>query len=97
MNDHDLTQESHPTGTPIEEMARAIGDLWSQVVQTGSDYVVFYDHYGSPARVRYTDDGYLIAWADDAAEEPVWNESERTFDSPREAALRAFQGPKLGA
>ena len=78
-------------------MTRAIGDLWSQVIQTGADYVVFYDHYGNPARVRYTDDGYLIAWVDDAAEEPVWNESERTLDSPREAALRAFQGPKLGA
>ena len=78
-----------------DQLRRAIADLWSQPIESGADYVVFYDHFGNPARIREQEGAYLIAWA---VESPTagWDEYGRRFDNPRQAALHAFQGPEKG-
>lgn len=82
--------------TSQEVMMRAVADLWSQVIEVDDDHIVFYDHYGNPARLRRTENRYFIAWVTEESGEPAWDESDRAFESPREAALHAFQGPTLG-
>jgi hypothetical protein len=77
-------------------MTRAIADLWSQVIESGDDFVIFHDHYGNPARIRIENNEYRIAWVVETNGQSRWDENERAFDSPREAALYAFQGPTLG-
>jgi hypothetical protein len=79
---------------PLEGMTKAVNDLWSAVARHGDDYVVFYDHFAVPARIRYEGGVYRIAWAEetDKADSTRWNESERTFENPREAVFYAFQG-----
>lgn len=89
--DSDCSSES-----PVEAMQRAVADLWSQVIRTGNDHLIFYDHDGNPARLRYEEGMYRIGWVETAGDESQWDEPERRFDSPREAALRAFQGPERG-
>jgi len=82
--------------TGVEAMKRAVADLWSQCVGTGDDFVAFYDHEGSIARVRQEGDAYRIAWVQEGDGDTRWLESEREFDNPREAAFVAFQGSLRG-
>lgn len=84
------------TSTPLEGMTRAVADLWSQVIESGEHHVVFYDHSGQPARIRLAGEGYRIGWPRELGGRTEWSESERQFDSPREAAFHAFQGPSEG-
>jgi hypothetical protein len=79
---------------PLEAMKKAVNDLWSTIARQGDDYVIFYDHFAVPTRVRFDGTAYRIAWADDpeGAGNSTWHESPRTFENPREAAFHAFQG-----
>jgi hypothetical protein len=79
---------------PLEAMKKAVNDLWSTIARHGDNYVVFYDHFAVPARIRFDGSIYRIAWAEDPEGDgnSVWTETERTFENPREAAFYAFQG-----
>lgn len=89
--------EGEPQGQSThDKLARAVADLWSQVIESGDDYVVFHDHYGNPARVRKVGGSYYVAWAMEEGDAGVWNENSSPIDNPRQAALYAFQGPVLG-
>lgn len=82
--------------TPLDQMKRAVADLWSQSISTGDDWVAFYDHDGKPARLRWDGTGYRIAWVIGPDDSPEWDESDDEFDNPRQAALHAFQGAVRG-
>ncbi len=76
----------------LAQMKKAVNDLWSSIVREGANEVIFHDHSGSLARIREEAGGYRIAWLDDQGEPATWQESDRNFDNPRQAALYAFQG-----
>lgn len=88
-------QDLQPVSTK-DALVKAVADLWSQVIQSGEDYVIFYDHYGNPARIRKDQDDYYVAWAVDQHGKSVWDENGEPIENPRHAALLAFQGPVLG-
>ena len=88
--------KSESSDTSAEAMVSAVSDLWSHVIESGDDFVIFHDHYGNPARIRIDDGKYRIGWVIEEAGNSRWDENERPLDNPREAALHAFQGPLLG-
>ncbi|HEV3312623.1 MAG TPA: hypothetical protein VG815_19085 [Chloroflexota bacterium] len=90
----DTAPGSDPSEAPAEAMRRAVTDLWSQIVEADDDAVVFFDHFGNPARIRREEGKYRIGWKVIDAEPYEWQESPRAFDNPREAALHAFQGSR---
>lgn len=74
-----------------EQLVRAARDLWSQVHESGDDYVVFTDHRGLPTRIERRPDGaYYVLWEN---EDETWQTYPRTFENLREAAFHGFQGP----
>ncbi|GAC1396460.1 MAG: hypothetical protein NVSMB52_09970 [Chloroflexota bacterium] len=70
---------------------RAARDLWSLVLDSGEDFVVLMDRRRLGARVERDVHGtYSVSWETDEHE---WLPFERKFESPREAAFHAYQGP----
>lgn len=74
------------------QLVRAARDLWSSVLESGDDYIVFMDHRRLSTRVQRTDRGtYEVSWeGEDGAD---WTRYEREFEDLREAAFHGFQGP----
>jgi hypothetical protein len=75
-----------------DQLVRAARDLWSSVLESGEDYVVFMDHRRLSTRVEKTVAGtFRVSWEDENDGE--WIVHEREFENPREAAFHGFQGP----
>lgn len=75
-----------------DQLVRAARDLWSSVLESGDDYVVFMDHRRLSTRVQRTPRGtYEVSWEDEESDQ--WIRYEREFENPREAAFHGFQGP----
>jgi hypothetical protein len=85
-----------PAETPLDLMKHAVADLWSAPIRFDDNSVVYYDHYGHPTRIRHEEGAYFVAWPLESGGEVTWNEDPHGYDSPREAALHAFQGPEKG-
>jgi uncharacterized protein (DUF1697 family) len=74
-----------------EQLERAAADLWSTIVESGEDFVVFYDHRGMQTRVeRQPDERFAVSWEMDAE---AWVRHDEPFENLREAAFHGFQGP----
>lgn len=84
---------TQPEDTPIaDQLVRAARDLWSSVVESGNDYIVFMDHRRLSTRVQRTARGtYQVSWEEEDGED--WFLYEREFENLREAAFHGFQGP----
>lgn len=78
-------------GTVQDQLTLAVRDLWTMVVESGEDFVVLVDRRRLNARVQRGEDGrYAISWeGEDGSVVP----SGQTFENPREAVFRAYQGP----
>lgn len=75
-----------------DQLVRAARDLWSSVVESGDDYVIFMDRRRLSTRVQRTDTGrFQVSWEAEAGES--WIVYDGEFDNPREAAFHGFQGP----
>jgi hypothetical protein len=81
--------ESAPLG---DQLVRAARDLWSAVLESGDDYVIFMDHRRLPTKVERTDTGtFRVSWAGE--DDGPWVMYDREFEDLREAAFHGFQGP----
>jgi hypothetical protein len=82
-----------PEDGPLQDqLVRAARDLWSSVVESADDYVVFIDHRRLSTRVQLLPSGkFQVSWEPDAGED--WIVYGQLFDNPREAAFHGFQGP----
>lgn len=86
-----MTNDESASGSVEEQLRRAAADLWSTVIESGEDFVVFVDHRGLPTRVRRRpDERYAVSWE---TENEAWVDHAEAFDNPREAAFHGFQGP----
>lgn len=92
MTDRDLNElQPDVSGTIQDQLVRAVRDLWSAVVESGEDYVVFTDRRRLPARVQRTEAGaFAVQWETEDGDQIM---HERAFDNLREAAFHAYQGP----
>jgi hypothetical protein len=73
------------------QLQKAVGDLWSSMVDLGEDYVVFMDRRRLNARVERSDSAHFaVSWEQ---EDGSWVAYDREFENPREAAFHAYQGP----
>jgi len=87
-----MSGDDTPEGTVQDQLVRAARDLWTMVIESGEDYIVFVDRRRLQARVeRGPDDRYFISWESET--EDSWIDYERPFEALREAAFRAYQGP----
>src|SRR5579872_473295 len=78
-------------GTVQEQLVRAARDLWCMVRDSGESYVVFMDRRRMDSRVERRADGlFEVSWE---GEDGAWTMHNRAFESPREAAFHAYQGP----
>jgi hypothetical protein len=84
---------SQPDESSVQDqLVRAARDLWSSVIDSGDDYVIFMDHRRLSTRVQKTETGmFQVSWEPEAGESWILHEHE--FDNPREAAFHGFQGP----
>lgn len=74
-----------------EELEGAARDLWTMPVEVEERSIVFIDRRHMKARVEQGPDGrYRISWE---TEDGDWIRQENSYESPREAAFRAYQGP----
>lgn len=74
-----------------DQLVRAARDLWSSVVESGEDYVMFMDRRRLTTAVRLGADGlYHVSWEMDDGR---WVDYERAFESLRQAAFHGYQGP----
>jgi hypothetical protein len=91
MTDGDETARTAADSQPVrDQLAQAVRDLWSMVLELGDDYVVFMDRRRLNARVgRAANRRYRVAWEEDG----TWVEHTGDFENPREAAFHAYQGP----
>jgi hypothetical protein len=82
-----------PEDTPIQDqLARAARDLWSSVLESGEDYVIFMDHRRLSTRVQRTESGtFRVSWEPEVGDD--WLVYGQEFENPREAAFHGFQGP----
>lgn len=72
---------------------KAVRDLWSMPVDSGTDYIVFKDRRALNTRVTQTQDGqYRVSW-EASVDGGTWTDHSRVFENLREAALHAYQGP----
>lgn len=79
-------------GSLQDQLVRAARDLWSSVLESGDDYVVFMDRRRLSTRIQQLESGkFRVSWEPDTGEDWVVYPSE--FDNPREAAFHGFQGP----
>ena len=86
-----LAPES-PEPSIKEQLERAVRDLWTMMIESGEDYVVFMDRRRLQTRVDLGQDGlYHISW--EPEDDGPWIVSEQAFDALREAAFRGYQGP----
>jgi hypothetical protein len=75
-----------------DQLVRAARDLWSTVVESGADFIVFTDRRRLSTRVQRTANGtYQVSWEPEGGD--VWTVYEREFENLREAAFHGFQGP----
>ncbi len=75
-----------------ETLDRAVADLWTMKIESGEDFVVLMDRRRLDARVERKQSGqFEVSW--EAGDSESWTVHDGTFDNPREAAFRAFQGP----
>lgn len=83
MSDHE--------GSMQEQLERAARDLWSMIVESGEDFIVFMDRRRLNTRVALRSDGmYGVSWE---LEDGSWIDHTGEFQSPREAAFHGYQGP----
>jgi hypothetical protein len=84
---------TQPDETPVaDQLVRAARDLWSSVLETGDDYIVFVDHRRLSTRVQRIVRGtYQVSWEGEDGGD--WIQYEREFENLREAAFHGFQGP----
>lgn len=76
-----------------EQLVKAVRDLWSMPVDSGTDYIVFKDRRALNTRVRQTQAGqFQVSW-EAADDDGIWSDYSRVFENLREAALHAYQGP----
>lgn len=77
--------------TAGEQLVRAARDLWSMVMASGDDFVIFMDRRRLRTRISQTAEGeFAVEWE---GEDGSWVRYERAFDNPREAAFHGYQGP----
>lgn len=87
----DGSGEVSRTNSVKEQLEVAVRDLWTMLEESGDDFAVFMDRRRLRTRVSLTADGrFHVGWDDDAG---GWIEFERSFESVREAAFHAYQGP----
>lgn len=90
MTEHGTESEGEEASVGAQ-LERAVRDLWSMLVESGENYVVFLDHRGLSTRVEQGADGkFYVAWE---GPDETWIPYTGSFDNPREAAFHAFQGP----
>ena len=78
-------------GSVQEQLVRAARDLWSTVVESGEDYIVFMDRRRGNTRIARKPNGmYGVSWE---LKDGSWVNHEREFENPREAAFHGYQGP----
>jgi hypothetical protein len=68
-----------------------VRDLWTMLEESGDDFAVFMDRRRLRTRVYRGADGlFHVSWDDGDGQ---WTEYGATFESVREAAFHAYQGP----
>lgn len=86
----DLSPPDPGEATVEQQLRRAARDLWCLVREADERHIVFTDRRHLPARVEHRADGaFVVSW--EVGER--WIDAQRTFDNPREACFRAYQGP----
>lgn len=84
---------TQPDDGPLQDqLVRAARDLWSAMVESGEDYVVFTDRRRLSTRIERVESGkFRVSWEPEDGED--WIVYGREFENPREAAFHGFQGP----